>query len=243
MQLIGLTLVFATFLDAQLQFPRVRAAKAHSDRALATVFAEHKLVYPPREIFIRVFKREKTLEVWAKKGDAFSLAKSYRICASSGGLGPKVQSGDGQVPEGVYTLSVFNPTSAYHLSLKVDYPNAADRARSSAIFGHTASGAELGGDIFIHGDCVTIGCLPLTDEKIEEVYWLAVLAKTAGQASIPVHVFPARLDDSTLVGLLTLEKEEHVRTLWRDLARVFASFERDHRVPFVRINGERYEVH
>jgi hypothetical protein len=106
----------------------------------------------------------------------------------AGELGPKRKQGDNQTPEGFYAISYFNPRSDFHLSLHIDYPNRRDRAAG-------ADGVKLGGDIFIHGGCLSEGCLAITDEGIRELYWLAVEARSVGQRRIPVHIFPARLGD------------------------------------------------
>src|SRR5205814_6993990 len=108
------------------------------------------------------------------------LIKTYRVCAASGGLGPKLQAGDGQVPEGFYEISQFNPWSQFLLSMRVSYPNALDRKLK-----HT------GGDIFIHGNCVTIGCLPIEDGPIQELYIIAKDAHAAGPR-LDCVLFPRR---------------------------------------------------
>lgn len=120
---------------------------------------------------------------------AYRKMAEYKICRSSGKLGPKRIKGDGQVPEGFYHIDRFNPASSYHLSLGIDYPNKADRIRSGT--------DDPGGDIFIHGSCVTIGCLPMTDDKIKEIYIL-VAAKNNGQDRIPVYIFPFRMNDANM---------------------------------------------
>ncbi|HEX8659006.1 MAG TPA: L,D-transpeptidase family protein, partial [Hymenobacter sp.] len=114
------------------------------------------------EIFLRVIKTRQELEVWARnQGDnCFELLRSYPLAATSGRLGPKRRANDYQVPEGFYEIDRFNPQSHYHLSLGLNYPNADDRALGEP---------NPGGDIFIHGGEVTVGCLPITDIGIEEV--------------------------------------------------------------------------
>ena len=81
----------------------------------------------------------------------------------------------------IYRIERLNPNSAYHLSLKVDYPNAMDRAWA-ARDGRT----RLGGDIFIHGQPNglrkffvrhprrdwTVGCVAVTDAEIREIWSL-----------------------------------------------------------------------
>jgi murein L,D-transpeptidase YafK len=145
------------------------------------------------EMIVQAYKAEGKLEIWLKtaKQDKFNLFKTYDACAKSGTLGPKVIEGDLQTPEGFYKINVFNPLSTYHLSLGIDYPNAVDKAR-------TGKDRKTGGDIYIHGDCVTVGCIPLTDDKIREVYVLAVEARNSGQKDIPVYIFPFKMTKANM---------------------------------------------
>jgi murein L,D-transpeptidase YafK len=171
------------------------------------------------EIYIRVFKYNKITEVWLKSKEQkeYKLFKTYDICSSSGELGPKRKQGDGQVPEGFYCVSAFNPYSNYHLSLGVSYPNASDK-----IIGKN----NLGGDIMIHGNCVTIGCIPLTDKYIEEVYILAVEAKNNGQQNIHIDIFPIKFDEKAMK-LLTDKASQNVKLLdfWKNLKTGYDYFE------------------
>ncbi len=73
-----------------------------------------------------------------------------------------------QVPEGLYRIEALNPNSAYHLSLRVNYPNAADRDQARKD-GRT----NLGGDIMIHGNRVSIGCIAMGDPGSEDLFVLA----------------------------------------------------------------------
>lgn len=113
---------------------------------------------------ILVFKSERRVEVHAP---GWEVPRVYPMTGFSGELGPKLQEGDGQIPEGIYGIDFLNPNSNFYLSLKVSYPNAADRARAKAD-GRT----RLGGDIMIHGKNVTIGCIPIGDDAIEDVFYL-----------------------------------------------------------------------
>jgi murein L,D-transpeptidase YafK len=113
-------------------------------------------------------KEERLLEVWANRAEGPPRRiRSYPFTASSGGPGPKLREGDGQIPEGIYRIESLNPNSRYHLSIKLDYPNAFDRAR-----GEEDGREKLGFDIFIHGKAVTIGCIPIGDEAIEDLFTL-----------------------------------------------------------------------
>ena len=128
-------------------------------------------------------KNARTLELWARKpGVAWAKLRTYPFTAYSGALGPKLREGDGQIPEGVYGIEYLNPNSSYHLSMKVDYPNAFDRAR-----GKDDGRERLGGDIFIHGKDVTIGCIPIGDAAIEELFYFVA---TAGPKKTRVVIMP-----------------------------------------------------
>lgn len=184
-----------SFLDRQLKYPRVRKAYAARIKAVKADFIKAGAAWPARGVFLRAFKSDDVVELWAapprraeQRGASWVLVRSFPVCARSGDLGPKAARGDGQVPEGFYTIDRFNPWSSYHLSLGLDYPNRVDRKRAEGL------GSHPGSDIFVHGDCVTIGCLPLEDAPMEDLYLAAIVARDSGQRRIPVHVFPCRLD-------------------------------------------------
>ena len=128
---------------------------------------------------ILVFKQERMLEMYAP---GWTEPRKYPMTAFSGTLGPKLKEGDGQIPEGVYGLAYLNPNSSYHLSMKVSYPNAEDRAQA-AKDGRT----NLGGDIMIHGSNATVGCVPVGDEAIEELFYLV---QAAGLRNVSVVIAP-----------------------------------------------------
>ena len=128
---------------------------------------------------ILVFKNERSVEVHAP---GWKAPRIYPMTAFSGTLGPKLREGDGQIPEGIYGIGYLNPNSSYYLSLKVTYPNTSDMARAKAD-GRT----NLGGDIMIHGKAVTIGCVPVGDDAIEDVFYLA---SAAGIKNVSVIIAP-----------------------------------------------------
>lgn len=223
------------FRDEQWKFPRVRTAAKEKDESLKQLFASQGLSYPPKGMLLRAFKKEAVLELWVENSSGtYALAKNYSICATSGILGPKRRFGDEQVPEGFYELDWFNPQSNFYLSLHVSYPNGADRILGSK--------QNLGGDIFLHGNCVTIGCIPITDDGIKEIYWLAVLARNSGQAHIPIEIFPARLTTEGLDKLAVARRNEpEIVAFWSNLKEGFDFFEKHHRPPVVRfLGGGRY---
>jgi len=116
---------------------------------------------------ILAFKEEQRLELWKQRETGWELVRTFPFTGYSGKLGPKLREGDGQIPEGIYKIEYLNPHSSYHLSLKVDYPNSFDRKMAAA------DGREgLGFDIFIHGESATIGCIPIGNDGIEELFYL-----------------------------------------------------------------------
>lgn len=196
------------FKDQQLKFDRVKSAYTEKEAAVKDLLKTQN-IGAGYQLFIRAFKKERELELWVKqKGtDTHTLLTTYSFCTSSGTLGPKRKEGDLQIPEGIYSVNHFNPFSTFHLSLGINYPNASDR-----ILGDKQ---HPGGAIYIHGNCVSIGCIPITDEKIKELYILAVEAKEAGQASIPVHIFPGRFESF----------DEPMTPFWENLKNVYNDFE------------------
>ena len=202
--------------------PSDRVAHAHAAREpeVQRVFAAAGVAFPPAQLLFRVFKQEHELEVWAAASDHDPLrpVATYGICAASGTAGPKSREHDGQVPEGFYQVSAFNPASAYHLSMQVSYPNAWDRQRSPA--------PSLGGAIMIHGNCVSIGCIAMTDERIEELWVMADAAQRRGR-TVHVDIFPAR----DLDRLIAHESDPARAAFWRTLLAGNQYFERTHRIP------------
>lgn len=119
-------------------------------------------------------------KMYLRQGD--KNIKEYTIRLGPNPTGHKEQEGDGRTPEGKYTISGRNPKSAYHLSLRISYPNAADKSRAAV------KKVSAGGDIMIHGypnyapnaifDVIhnsydwTAGCIAVTDKEIEEIWKL-----------------------------------------------------------------------
>ena len=155
---------------------------AFATRKLNAYFAKAKVSYPPREVTFIALKQEMKLELWARGSGEFRFIRDYHIKAASGVGGPKLRQGDRQVPEGIYRIVELNPNSHYHLSMKLNYPNEFDllHARQE---GRTAPGS----DILIHGKAVSIGCLAMGDEAIEELF---VLTEHVGVENVKVVIAP-----------------------------------------------------
>ncbi|HET6244741.1 MAG TPA: hypothetical protein VFF35_09525 [Bacteroidia bacterium] len=124
------------------------------------------------------------------------------------------------MPEGFYHIDRYNPVSNFYLSLGINYPNQADKKKSNS--------TNLGGDIFIHGSCVTIGCLPMTDDKIKEIYLFAIQARNNGQLRIPVYIFPFKMTDQNFNTNKTKYKNNpELLYFWANLKIGFDRFEQD----------------
>ena len=213
-----------SFRNFQLSFTRVSDAWKKYNDTLSREFRKKNVAYPPKDIYLRAFKSQNEMELWARGSDngEYKLIKTYRICAISGSLGPKRSQGDRQVPEGFYFIEDFNPKSDYYLSLLLNYPNFSDEAQGKE---------KLGGDIYIHGGCVTIGCMPMTNEGIQEIYTVCLNAKLNGQDYIPVHVYPTRLNSKGLAYL----SHEYANDLpklqfWAEMKSEYEYFERTHKL-------------
>lgn len=142
-------------------------------------------VAPARADFVLVDKSDRTLTLM-KGGVALKTYSGLQFGAAP--QGHKHFEGDERTPEGRYTIDTRNPRSAYHLSLRISYPNARDRAYAAS------RGRDPGGDIFIHGQPNglaagrvpgdwTDGCIAVSNAEIEEL-WQAVADGT------PIEIQP-----------------------------------------------------
>jgi murein L,D-transpeptidase YafK len=140
-------------------------------------------------ILVRIFKEEAELEVWKQDSTGrFALLKTYPVCRWSGDLGPKLQEGDRQAPEGFYTVTpaLMNPNSNFHLAINTGYPNSFDKANG-----------RDGSLLMVHGDCASSGCYAMTDEQISEIYALA-RDSLVGRPSFQIQAYPFRLTPANL---------------------------------------------
>lgn len=181
-------------------------------------------------VFIRIFKEESLLEVWIRSGTEYQHLIDYYICAYSGYLGPKLQEGDRQAPEGFYKVKKYqlNPNSKFHLSFNLGYPNTYDRA-------HERTGSFL----MVHGNCVSDGCYAMTDEKIEEIYTLVESALQKSQKYVHVHAFPFRMTDVNMA----LYSESEWYDFWVNLKEGYDYFEAEKLPPHVKVENELYTIY
>lgn len=216
----------SSFKTNQLTFSRVKQAYSSTEENVKTCLSSCRIDHHGFEVYLRCFKYEGMLELWAKNNydKKFKLLKTYDLCGFSGTLGPKRKQGDYQIPEGFYHIDRFNPKSKFHLSLGVNYPNASDYVLSNK--------QDPGGDIFIHGGCQTIGCMPISDEWIEELYVYCVAARNSGQRNISVNIFPFKMEDEEVVKMKGAYQElkSHF-AFWDDIQKGYSYFEKERQLP------------
>lgn len=223
------------FKEKQLEYSRVKTAYKEKEAVIKSELKDKNLNLDKLEILLMAYKKERKLELWAKniKQESFKLIKTYDFSAFSGQLGPKRKQGDGQIPEGFYSIERFNPSSDFYLSLGLNYPNASDKKKSKA--------SDLGGDVFIHGSNVTIGCIPITDDKIKELYLYVIEAKNNGQKKIQVAIFPAKLNKKGFE-ILKNEYDNNKKLIefWEKLKAVYDYFQIKKQLPLISVdeNGD-----
>ena len=234
-------ILFSNNLFAQTSF--AESAKVYTkngvvsnklEDSLKQQFKDKKLTWPPQNVFIRSFKYDRVLELWVKNKnvDSFTLFKTYKVCMESGSIGPKRSEGDNQVPEGFYYINEFNPRSTYHKALGLNYPNASDKVLSDA--------KKPGGDIYIHGNCVSVGCIAIQDMPIEELYTIASIAKANGQDFVPVHIYPVNYGEKKSLDYLTssIKGKQAINKSILNIKAVYDYFEKRKKLPVILINNK-----
>ncbi|MGQ9859927.1 MAG: L,D-transpeptidase family protein [Thermodesulfobacteriota bacterium] len=132
---------------------------------------------PPEPLtadWIKVIKHQRTM-LLMRQGE---VIRQYRISLGKNPYGPKMRQGDNRTPEGLYLISGRNPRSAYHLALRISYPDPIDSLQARSM------GVEPGGNVMIHGlpngvkskysmeKDWTNGCIAVSNEEIEEIWEL-----------------------------------------------------------------------
>ncbi|MEQ1776824.1 MAG: hypothetical protein ABL891_23805 [Burkholderiales bacterium] len=191
---------------------------ARADARLRPAFAGAGLPYPPAEVALLAFKDVRGMAVYGRAPAAapWRYVKRYRVLGASGRPGPKLMEGDRQVPEGVYQVALLNPNSRFHLSLRLNYPNAFDR-RMGAADGR----ANLGSDIMIHGGSSSIGCLAMGDDAAEDLF---VLAARVSPERVRVVIAPTdfRVEPARLI----MYEPRWVSMLYASLSEELKQFHR-----------------
>ncbi|GIV27482.1 MAG: hypothetical protein KatS3mg027_1296 [Bacteroidia bacterium] len=169
------------------------------------------------------------MEVWLKNSGEvrYKLFKTFPLCAISGNLGPKKYNRDGQIPEGFYEVTNFNPKDKYkYLAMKISFPNVVDREIAEE---------PLTTNIFIHGTCETTADIVLDKEDMEQLYILCVEARNRKE-TIYVDIYPFRF---------TKENEEMMKSFpkktlrfWSNIRDAYLYFEENFWLPRINANNK-----
>ncbi|NBB94357.1 MAG: L,D-transpeptidase family protein [Planctomycetes bacterium] len=185
---------------------------------LKPFFDAADIEYPPTKLALIGIKESKQLEVWGRNGEvAFRYVRTYPVLAASGRLGPKLREGDRQVPEGLYRIESLHPNSMFHLALRVNYPNEADRMRAKA-----DGRSNLGGDIMIHGSDASAGCLAMGDQAAEDLF---VLVADVGLANTDLILAP--VDFRTSSAAVSAEAPVWTEQRYSEIRERMSRFHRD----------------
>jgi murein L,D-transpeptidase YafK len=208
--------------------PRAQAASARVRMDLEAAMEGMGLRWGD-PVFLRAFKEDRVLEVFVRQASSgkFLRFRSYGIAGQSGALGPKLREGDKQVPEGFYDagLAAMRPDSVCHLAINTGYPNEYDRAHE-----------RTGSFIMIHGVRGSIGCLAMSDARIEEIYCLCDAALAAGQKKFGIHIFPFRMTPERM----ERSKEDPWFDFWTNLKEGYDLFENKGVPPKWEVRNLRY---
>jgi murein L,D-transpeptidase YafK len=179
-------------------------------------------------VFLRIYKLNFLVELWMGKPDGtYVHVANYPICYWSGRLGPKLHEGDGQAPEGYYTIdqSQLNPKSRWFRAFNLGFPNAFDQA-------HGRTGSFL----MMHGGCASIGCYAMTNAVIGELWTIVTAALDAGQKRVAVLALPFPLTQANLVK----RRADRWDGFWTDLKAGSDLFDRSHVPPVASVCEGRY---
>jgi hypothetical protein len=195
---------------------RLEMYRSDVESRLRPAFAAANLVWPPAEIAFITFKQKRELELYARPSPdtLWTHVRNYPVLAQSGRPGPKLRQGDRQVPEGIYRAEYLNPNSLYHLSIRLNYPNAFDIAA-----GRSEGRKNLGSDIMIHGSRFSIGCIALGNEAAEDLF---VLSAIVGKERVKVIISPVDFRVPGMKGPPT--DKPWIRTLYTTLERELVAF-------------------
>lgn len=190
-----------------------------SREKLKSYFVNADITYPPAKLTILGLKSEREIQLYAS--DLKNIKKfihSYPILAASGTVGPKLQEGDRQVPEGLYRIESLNPNSQFHLSMRLNYPNESDRKHAGS-----EGRQNLGGDIMIHGSQVSIGCIAIGDSAIEELF---VLVADTGLSNVEVILAPVDFRFTTLPQEVVEGLPSWTQDMYLELNRKLSAFDK-----------------
>lgn len=203
--------------------------------SLPKLLRDNNIPYANAEIYIRVFKRELRVELFAREkniNNRYTFIKSYQVLNSVvSRLGPKTREGDCLTPEGIYRLIYGNcwRWSDFYLAFKISYPNRADRIRK----GFWNLTGSIGGDINFHGCTASIGCIPIGNPSIEEVFILLTRNLGRNNIAVRIDIFPFDFSTNENRNLHEeyRERNQNLAEFWDGLKKIYEYFETNRTLP------------
>jgi len=181
------------------------------------------LDFPPRKLILSADKTKRILTVYGyDENDKPVEITSYSFTGFSGKLGPKLREGDGQIPEGIYDITALNPQSSFHLSIRIEYPNAFDKKMAA-----NDNRKNPGSDIYIHGGSATIGCIPIGNDNIEELFYLV---EQTGLRNTDIVIMPKNLTE------IDIDTQTYPLTWQKQLYKNIQDFTKNSRLPIAQNN-------
>lgn len=227
--------------------------------------AEKGIAYPPSAVVLRIFKKERELEIWTKNDgqEKMALVKTIPICAMDFAPGPKISEGDGKTPEGYYHPTVTYgsrhfwmwidlddvdtpgaPGSGSSFKMCIEYPNALDAKRT-----RDAKYKKPGGEICLHGNCVSAGCPSFTNRDFLLVFAFVRHHDAGRHGKLQLHIFPFRFDKadegarSALAGqyqYIDAVGKKKLLAFWENLEEGFTVFNKSPNPLKVTMGGVKY---
>jgi murein L,D-transpeptidase YafK len=212
---------------------------SNNESQLPYLVQNKSLNYRDIDILFIAYKSELEFQVWAKKkysNSAYTLIKSFPITNSTvAKLGPKSKFGDSLTPEGIYSVTFYSSLrwSDFYLAFRISYPNKLDHSRRS----YWNIRGEPGGDINIHGCCISIGCIPLGNPVIEEIFFLTRTNQING-SNISIMIFPFKFDNKASLNKYYgyFRNKTKILEFWNSLGDCYNYFKTYHKIPEINLN-------
>ena len=215
--------------------------------SIGAALREHGLRPSGLDIYLQVYKLEQEVLVWVRptaRDTPYVLLKTFGVTGStftyplSGSpqmAGPKTQQGDLKVPEGCYQLTWQNEWSDFYLGYLLSYPNQGDSVRRQ----YWREGRRSGGAIVLHGGSATVGCIPVGNSGIEELYLLLSRNWRQGQRHGVIHLFPFRFwepENEVVLQRYSASRPE-LAEFWGSLRAVSDYFQEHRHLPQIDFNA------
>ncbi len=219
--------------------------------------------YPPKFVMYRFFKLEGEFEIWVanRRSDTLKMLALIPVCAADFTPGTKLREGDGKTPEGFFNSTLLYGSSYSFMWMKLnnkeiddfgnvrkgssfkiclDYPLAIDRARTKKILPNYSPG----GQICIHGNCVSAGCISFENKDFLPVFYTAATHNQSAYGKPKIHIFPFRftpkLKEKYSIKVHSKMSPEQLIEFWNKIEKGYNLFEKNHKAMRTSNSGSKY---